>query len=269
MVANPSLLSKLDKESSKKGGKDFINGQVRGIGREDCGMYYLKPTPTQAQPAQLQLQKSNNREVLELAPDPLRTLPNTTPSNITIPPPTSEDSVTESPSSSIPSTAVDHFTCPTPPNNTITEAPIIIALNSYSSIVEPSSYKEAVADPKWVEVMKLEIASLEENNTWSIVDLPKGKTLIGCKWVFKVKYKLSGEVKRYQARLVAKGYSQQAGLDYKETFSPVAKMVTIRSVVAVAASRHWFIYQMDDHNAFLQGDPLEEVYITILDRFAR
>uniref|UniRef100_A0A0V0GQA1 Putative ovule protein n=1 Tax=Solanum chacoense TaxID=4108 RepID=A0A0V0GQA1_SOLCH len=115
--------------------------------------------------------------------------------------------------------------------------------------------------------MKLEIAALEDNHTWSIVDLPAGKTPIGCKWIYKVKYKASGEVERYKARLVAKGYSQQVGLDYSETFSPVAKMVTVRSLIALAASNQWCIYQMDVHNAFLNGDLLEEVYMQVPEGF--
>lgn len=111
--------------------------------------------------------------------------------------------------------------------------------------------------------MKAEIQALKDNNTWSITDLPPGKHPIGCKWVFKVKYLASGAIERYKARLVAKGFSQQEGLDYSETFSPVAKIVTVRSVLAVAASRHWSIFQMDVHNAFLQGDLPEDVYMTI------
>lgn len=116
---------------------------------------------------------------------------------------------------------------------------------------EPHSYLEACQDPQWVEAMTAEITALELNNTWSIVPLPPSKTPIGCKWVLKIKYRAFGEVERYKARLVAKGYSQQEGLDYSKTFSPVAKMVTVRSVVALAASCGWFLYQMDVHNAFL------------------
>lgn len=92
---------------------------------------------------------------------------------------------------------------------------------------------------------------------------PNGKVPIADKWVFKVKYTASGVVERYKARLMAKYYSQQKGMDYTETFSPVVKMVTIISVIAVAATRHWQIFQMDVHNAFLQRNLFEEVYMAI------
>lgn len=143
------------------------------------------------------------------------------------------------------------------------------ALSVFSSIQEPTSFNQAVQDPSWIFAMKLEIAALEDNNTWSIVDLPAGKTPIGCKWIYKVKYKASEEVERYKARLVEKGFSQQAGLDYSETFSPVEKMVTVRSLIALAASNQWCIYQMDVHNAFLNGDLIEEVYMQIPEGFVR
>ena len=88
-----------------------------------------------------------------------------------------------------------------------------------STVCEPTSFKEAVKDPRWIETMQSEIKALEENSTWSVVDLPPGKKAIGCKWVYKIKYKATGEIERFKARLVAKVYNQKEGLDYQETFS--------------------------------------------------
>lgn len=107
--------------------------------------------------------------------------------------------------------------------------------------------------------MTSEILALESNKTWEITDLPKGKRPIGCRWIFKVKYKSTGEVERFKARLVAKGYRQQEEIDYTATFSPVVKMVTVITVVSLVASRHWHIHQMDVFNAFLQGDLDDEI----------
>ncbi|PHT44950.1 hypothetical protein CQW23_14108 [Capsicum baccatum] len=117
--------------------------------------------------------------------------------------------------------------------------------------------------------MHSEMAVLEASNTWTIVDLPPSKIPISCKWVFKVKYLASGVVERYKARLVAKGFNQKEGLDYSDTFSPVAKMVTVRSVVAVAMIKHWPVIQMDIHNTFMCGDLIEDVYMTLLPGFYR
>ncbi|KAH0635906.1 hypothetical protein KY289_035821 [Solanum tuberosum] len=103
---------------------------------------------------------------------------------------------------------------------------------------EPTSYSEAIKDQRWVAAMKDKIQALDSNNTWEITHLPPGKKHIGCKWIYKVKYKSTGEIERFKARLVAKGYSQQEGLDYNESFSPVVKMVTVRTIVSLAASRH-------------------------------
>ncbi|KAE8724060.1 hypothetical protein F3Y22_tig00010968pilonHSYRG00140 [Hibiscus syriacus] len=115
--------------------------------------------------------------------------------------------------------------------------------------------------------MNEEILALESNNTWSLVPLPSNKTPIGIKWVYRIKYNLNGEVERFKARLVAKGYTQREGVDYVETFSPVAKMVTVRKVLALASIHQWPLFQMDVYNAFLQGDLVEEVYMSLPEGF--
>ncbi|XP_075084605.1 putative mitochondrial protein AtMg00820 [Nicotiana tabacum] len=106
-------------------------------------------------------------------------------------------------------------------------------LAAYSAEVEPKSFSVAAKDPKWVAAMQQEIQALEDNQTSSIVSLPLRKHPIGCKWILKIKYKALGEVERYKARLVTKGYTQNEGLDYIDTFSLVAKMVTVISIIAV------------------------------------
>ena len=90
--------------------------------------------------------------------------------------------------------------------------------------------------------MQEEIQALEANKTWLIVSLPCHKKPIGCKWVYKIKFKADGTVERYKARLVAKDYNQREGLDYQDTFSPILKMVTVRSVLSIAAASHWHIH---------------------------
>ena len=103
--------------------------------------------------------------------------------------------------------------------------------------------------------------ALTENETWDLVDAPKGVKPIGCMWVYKVKYNTDGSLNRYKAPLVAKGYAQQHGINYDETFVPVAKMTTIRVFLAVAATKGWHLHQMDVKNVFLQGDLEEQLYM--------
>ncbi len=105
--------------------------------------------------------------------------------------------------------------------------------------------------------MLKEYQALLWTHTWDLVDLPANVNIIGCKWVFKLKYKPDGTIDRYKARLVAKGYNQTHGLDYDETFSPVVKPATIRIVLTIALASRWPVRQLDVQNAFLNGD-LEE-----------
>lgn len=104
-------------------------------------------------------------------------------------------------------------------------------LSHMSATIEPKSYEEAIKDHKWVEAMQQEIAALEDNASWTVMELPPGKKAIGCRWVCKIKYYADGQVERYKARLVSKGYSQTEGIDYHGTFSPMVKMVTVRTLL--------------------------------------
>ncbi|GJZ13898.1 ribonuclease H-like domain-containing protein, partial [Tanacetum coccineum] len=114
-----------------------------------------------------------------------------------------------------------------------------------------------------IEAMNNEIEALNRNNTWTVYDLPIDRKPIGSKWIWKIKYKASGEIERYKARLVAKGFSQKEGFDYDETFSPVVKMVTVRCLISIVVVNKWPLYQLDVNNAFLYGDLIEDVYMTL------
>ena len=106
---------------------------------------------------------------------------------------------------------------------------------SISSTTEPSSYAEASCHDCWIKAMQAELHALQLNNTWTLTTLPPHKTAIGCRWIYKIKYHADGSIERYKARLVAKGYTQMEGLDYLDTFSPVAKLTTVRLLLALAA----------------------------------
>ena len=134
---------------------------------------------------------------------------------------------------------------------------------SLQSVKIPKDWREAKNDPKWHEAMREELSALEKNQTWDLVKLPAGKRVVTCKWVFTVKQTPEGKVERCKARLVARGYSQTYGIDYDETFAPVAKMSTVRILISCATNFGWPLHQLDVKNAFLHGDLQEEVYMEV------
>jgi hypothetical protein len=114
---------------------------------------------------------------------------------------------------------------------------------------------------KWEAAMQKEYGSLMANGTWELVPLPKERKSVGCKWVFRTKRDASGHIVRHKARLVAKGYSQVEGVDFNETFVPVAKFTTIRCMLAIGAAMDLEIHQMDVKTAFLNGELEEDIYM--------
>ncbi|RVX09400.1 Retrovirus-related Pol polyprotein from transposon TNT 1-94 [Vitis vinifera] len=107
----------------------------------------------------------------------------------------------------------------------------------HSAVTEPRSYSEAAAHPEWQKAMRSELQALQANGTWSLTPLPAGKTPIGYRWVYKIKHRSDGSIERYKARLVAKGFTQLEGVDYQDTFSPTAKIISVRCLLALAAAR--------------------------------
>ncbi|CAM8988652.1 unnamed protein product [Rhodiola kirilowii] len=128
-------------------------------------------------------------------------------------------------------------------------------------LAAPSSYREAMVHEEWQHAMAEEIAAFERTDTWDLVPLPAGVRPITCKWIYTVKTRSDGSLERYKARLVARGFQQEHGRDYEETFAPVAYMTTIRTLLAVASVQQWSISQLDVKNAFLNGELRDEVYM--------
>ncbi|KAL0430826.1 UNVERIFIED_CONTAM: Retrovirus-related Pol polyprotein from transposon RE1 [Sesamum radiatum] len=114
---------------------------------------------------------------------------------------------------------------------------------------------------QWKEVVESEMDFIVSNGTWVLVDLPPGRTTIGCKWIFKKKLKPDGSVDKFKARLVAKVFKQNEGIDYFDTYSPVARLTTIRVLLALALVYNLSIHQMDVKIAFLYGELEEKIYM--------
>ncbi|WKA11799.1 hypothetical protein VitviT2T_029262 [Vitis vinifera] len=136
-------------------------------------------------------------------------------------------------------------------------------ITNLKSIALPNCIQEALQHPEWRKAVNEEIQALQKNATWKITKLPQGKRPVGCKWVFNVKYKADGRIDRYKARLVAKGFTQTYGIDFQETFAPVAKLNRIRVLLSLAANLDWNLHQLDVKNAFLNGNLEEEVFMEI------
>ena len=147
---------------------------------------------------------------------------------------------------------------------TISEASNYLALLSST---EPRNVSEACKDECWVKAMNEELKQIEKNNTWELVPRPNDNNVIGTKWIFKNKLNENGDVIRNKARFVFKGYAQQEGIDFEETFAPVARLDAIRMFLALSSFHKFKVYQMDVKSTFLNGDLEKEVYIEQTDGF--
>ena len=151
-----------------------------------------------------------------------------------------------------------HFTQVSVPPPYLTDYCCSFALATF---YEPHTYREAHTEPFWQQAMSKELDVLHKNHTWDMIGLPPCQSIVGCRWVYKVKIKADGSVERYKACLVAKGFTQEYGIDYEETFALVDRLTSVRCLIAVTAIRHWPLYRMDVKNAFLNGDLPQEVYM--------
>ncbi|KAL0282934.1 UNVERIFIED_CONTAM: Retrovirus-related Pol polyprotein from transposon TNT 1-94 [Sesamum angustifolium] len=135
---------------------------------------------------------------------------------------------------------------------------------TYNIEDDPITFKDAMTSSEvkqWKEAIKSEMNSIVSNGTWVLVDLPLGCTTIGCKWIFKKKLKPDGTVDKFKAKLVARGFKQKEGIDYFNTYSPVARLTTIRVLIALDSVYNLSIHQMDVKTAFLYGELEEEIYM--------
>ncbi|KAL2231982.1 UNVERIFIED_CONTAM: Retrovirus-related Pol polyprotein from transposon TNT 1-94, partial [Sesamum indicum] len=141
---------------------------------------------------------------------------------------------------------------------------------TYNIEDDPITFKDTMTSSEakqWKEAFKSEMDSIISNGTWVLVDLPPGCTNIGCKWIFKRKLKPDRTIDKFKARLVAKGFKQKEGIDYFDTYSPVARLTTIRVLIALALVYNLPIHQMDVKAAFLYGELEEEIYMDQLEGF--
>ena len=140
--------------------------------------------------------------------------------------------------------------------------------SALASLQEPQTFHEASSNPLWQQAMKEELDALHKIGTLDLVDLSSGKSAIGCKWVYKIKTLSDGIVDLYKARLVARGFTQEYGIDYEKTFAPVARLSSVMTLIAISAGRKWPLFHMDVKNVFLNDELLEEVYMKLLPEYS-
>ena len=128
-------------------------------------------------------------------------------------------------------------------------------------VIEPYYFEKVVQEPTWVDAMVEVYDSTVRNSAWDMVPRLVGKSVVGSRWIYKVKQAADGSIEKYKARFVARGFSQIEGIDYEETFAPVTQYSSIRTILALLAQMGWHIHQMDVKTAFLNGIIEEEVYI--------
>ena len=126
---------------------------------------------------------------------------------------------------------------------------------------EPSSYKDVASKRVWVDAMMEEYKSIMKNDVWEVVPRPAGKLVVTYRWIYKIKHTANCSVKKYKSIFVAHGFTQIEGIDYDETFAPVARYTTIRTIISLTAVFRWKLHQMDVKTAFPTGQNEEEVYI--------
>lgn len=132
---------------------------------------------------------------------------------------------------------------------------------AFMIISDPTSFQQAANQSNWRQAMDAENKSIEKNQTWTLSSLPDDAKAIGVKWLYKTKLNELGEVDKYKARLVVKGYAQEYGVDYTEVFAPVARMDTMKMILALAAQKGWGVFQLDVKSAFLHGELEEDVFV--------
>jgi hypothetical protein len=135
------------------------------------------------------------------------------------------------------------------------------------SDAKPSSFEEADKLQVWKDDMLDEYRSILKNSVWDIMPRPKDKSMVSSKWIYKIKHAADGSVEKFKARFVAKGFTQKEGIDYEETFAPVARYTSIQAIITLTSVLGWKLHQMDVKTTFLNGKIEQEVFVAQLDGF--